>query len=117
MANGGIDAPEDAEKMIRKTNADGIGIGRGALKKPWLFFQIKKYFAEGKYSEFSLEEIKKAALRHAEMSYKNKGKHGIVEMRKYLLWYFRGFEGARDARRDLVRVESMGDIKKVLKIL
>ena len=115
LANGGIDDPEDAEKIIKKTNADGIGIGRGALKKPWLFFQIKKYFAEGEYDEFGLEDIKKAALKHAEMSYKNKGKHGIVEMRKYLLWYFRGFEGAKDARKDLVRVENIGDIKRVLK--
>ena len=115
LANGGINAPEDAEKIIKKTSADGIGIGRGALKKPWLFFQIKKYFSEGRYEEFSLKEIKKAALKHAKMSYKNQGKHGIFEMRKYLLWYFRGFEGAKDVRKDLVKVESVRDIEKVLK--
>ena len=115
LANGGIDTPEDAEKIIRKTNADGVGIGRGALKKPWLFFQIREFLEKGGYRELSLREIKKAALKHAKMSYKNMGKHGILEMRKYLLWYFRGFDGARDARRDLVRVESVEDIEKVLK--
>ena len=54
-------------------------------------------------------------LKHAKMSYKSKGKHGIIEMRKYLLWYFRGFEGAREVRKELVKVESVGDIEKVLK--
>jgi len=48
------------------------------------------------------------------MSSKSKGKHGVVEMRKYLLWYFRGFEGAKDIRKDLVRVESVEDIERVL---
>ncbi len=114
LANGGIDDPEGAIKMIKKTNADGIGIGRGALKKPWLFFQTKEYFEKGKYEEFSLADIKKVALRQAKIFYGNMGKHGIMEMRKYLLWYFRGFEGARDARKDLVKVESMEDIKKAL---
>lgn len=79
------------------------------------FFQTKEFLEKGEYQEFGLEEIKKAAIRHAKMSYKSKGKHGIVEMRKYLLWYFRGFEGAREVRKELVKVESVEDIKKVLK--
>jgi len=115
LANGGIDTPENAEKIIKRTNSDGIGIGRGALTKPWLFFQIREFLEKGEYREFSLREIKKAALKHAKMSYKNMGKHGILEMRKYLLWYFRGFEGAKDVRKELVRVESIEDIEKVLK--
>ena len=115
LANGGINTPKDAVKMLEKTGADGIGIARGALTKPWLFSQTKEFLEKGEYQEFGLSEIKKAALKHAKMSYKSKGKHGIVEMRKYLLWYFRGFEGAKEIRKELVKVESVGDIEKVLK--
>ncbi len=115
LANGGINTPLDAKIMLEKTGADGIGIARGALTKPWLFLQTKKYLEEGEYEEFNLSEIKKAALRHAKMSYKTGGNHGIVEMRKYLLWYFRGFENARAVRKELVRVESLEDVKRVLR--
>ena len=115
LANGGINTPEDAAKMLERTKADGVGIARGALMKPWLFSQTKEFFKKGEYKKFKLGEIKKAAIKHAKMSYRSKGKHGIVEMRKYLLWYFRGFEGAREIRKELVRVESVGDIEKVLK--
>ena len=115
LANGGINTPEDAKKMLEKTGADGIGIARGALTKPWLFAQTKEFLEKGEYREFGLREIKKAALRHAKISYKSKGKHGIIEMRKYLLWYFRGFERAREIRKELVKVESVKDIEKVLR--
>ena len=115
LANGGINTPEDAVKMLERTGADGIGIARGALTKPWLFSQTKEFLEKGEYQEFELGKIKKAAIKHAKMSYKSKGKHGIVEMRKYLLWYFRGFEGAKEIRKELVKVESVGDIEKVLK--
>ena len=117
IANGGINTPEDAKIMLEKTGADGLGIARGALKNPWLFRQINEYLETGEYHEFDLKEIKKAALRHAKMAEEDMGAHGILEMRKYLLWYFRGFENAKEFRRKLVEVESLEDVKAVLKML
>jgi nifR3 family TIM-barrel protein len=117
FANGGINTPMDAKIMLEKTGADGLGIARGALKNPWLFLQIKEYLATGEYREFDISEIKEAALAHARMAEENMGAHGILEMRKYLLWYFRGFENAKEFRRKLVEVESVKDIENVLAML
>lgn len=114
LANGGINTPENAKKMMEETGADGIGIARGSLARPWIFLQIKQYFEKGEYEELNFKDIKKIALEHAKISYKSTGKHGIVEMRKYLLWYFRGFDGAKEIRRELIRVESIADIERAL---
>lgn len=115
LANGGINTPLDAKIMLEKTGADGIGIARGALMKPWIFYEIRECLEKGEYGKFDLGKIKKIALDHARMSYKASGSHGILEMRKYLLWYFRGFENAKEIKRELVRVETVKDIEKVLK--
>jgi nifR3 family TIM-barrel protein len=117
IANGGINTPEDAKKILEKTGADGVGIARGALKNPWLFLQIEEYLETGEHHEFTIREIKEAALRHAAMSEEDLGAHGILEMRKYLLWYFRGFENAKEFRRKLVEVETLEDVKKTLEML
>lgn len=117
IANGGINTPEDAKIMLEKTGADGLGIARGALKNPWLFLQIREYLETGEYHEFDLSEIKQAALEHAAMSEEDLGAHGILEMRKYLLWYFRGFENAKEFRRKLVEVENLEDVKRTLDML
>lgn len=117
IANGGINTPEDAKIMLAKTHADGVGIARGALKSPWLFRQIKDYLEAGQYREFTLGKIKQAALRHARLAEEDLGAHGILEMRKYLLWYFRGFENAKEFRRRLVEVETYADVEKTLAML
>jgi tRNA-dihydrouridine synthase B len=114
IANGGILKPEDAKVMLEKTGADGVGLAQGVLGKPWLFKQIKEYFAQEEYKEYGFEEIKKIARKHAEMMYKKRGKQGVLEMRKHLAWYFKGFSGAAEMRQKLTRVKTLGEIKKTL---
>lgn len=114
LANGGILMPEDAIKMLKETGADGIGLAQGVMGKPWLFKQIKDYLRTGSYKELEFLEIKKVVIKHAEMMYKKKGRQGVLEMRKHLAWYFKGFEGASILRQRLVRVKSLNEIKELL---
>lgn len=114
LANGGILKPEDAKKMLDETGAAGVGIAQGCLGKPWIFKQIKDYLAIGKYAELDFNEVAKVALRHAELMEKKEGPQGIIEMRKHLAWYFKGFRNASDLRQKLVHVKDMEEIKEIL---
>jgi len=112
LANGGINTVEDGLELLKKTGADGVGIARGVLGKPWIFDEIKKQrFVKQK----TKEEIFKTALKHASMTEKLKGEVGIREMRKHLCWYVSGLPNARELRQKLVGVEKFSEIKKILK--
>ncbi len=115
IGNGNLNTPEDVKEMLEKTDADGVSLARGTYGKPWLFQQTKDFLNKGSYSFPTLKEIKKTALRHAKYNYKIKGDHGIIEMRKYLCWYFRGFDEASFWRQRLVSVTTLPEIKKILK--
>ncbi|MFA6537543.1 MAG: tRNA-dihydrouridine synthase [Patescibacteria group bacterium] len=115
IGNGNLNTPEDVAEMLEKTKADGVALARGIYGKPWLFSQIKNYLEKGKYYFPDLKEIKKTALLHAKYNFKMKGDHGIIEMRKYLCWYFRGFADASLWRQKLVSVTTFDEIKKILK--
>ncbi|MCK5062182.1 tRNA-dihydrouridine synthase, partial [Candidatus Parcubacteria bacterium] len=109
IANGGVSNYEDAQFLFKESCADGIGIGQGALGRPWIF----KAARTGQSVERSPRAIFKVAIEHARLSEELKGKQGILEMRKHLCWYASGLPGARELRRDLVKVETLKDIYKL----
>ncbi|MDD4900763.1 MAG: tRNA-dihydrouridine synthase [Patescibacteria group bacterium] len=115
----------DADWLLAKTGADGVGIGQGALGRPWIFQQlkIKNYQLRIKNADeksrgappgaSSKEEIFKVMLKHAKLAEKLKGQPGIVEMRKHLCWYVSGLPDAGALREKLVKAESSAQIKKI----
>jgi tRNA-dihydrouridine synthase B len=110
LANGGINTPEDAERILSETRADGIGIARGAIGRPWIFRLTHETF-----DEKNINDIFKIVLRHARLVEKIKGERGIIEMRAHLCTYLNGIPGARKLRGEMVKVKNIEDIESILK--
>ncbi len=110
LANGGVMNAEDGKKLLEQTQADGIGIARGALGQPWIFSQLVTHNSQ----LINKKYIFKLMLEHANLVYKLKGKRGVIEMRQHLAWYVRGLKDAKKLRAKLVQVESLKDIIKVI---
>ncbi|MFH1255500.1 MAG: tRNA-dihydrouridine synthase [bacterium] len=110
LANGGVRDKKIADEMLKLSQADGIGIGQGALGRPWIFDEVKNK----KLKIRSNKDIYQAALKHAILAEKLKGKQGIVEMRKHLCWYAGGMKNASALRLKLARVENLSDIENIL---
>lgn len=112
LANGGINDLAGAKKALRDSGADGLGLARGVLGRPWMFKEIKK----GKRIDLKAKEIFKLALSHADLAFKLKGKAGIIELRKHLVWYVAGLPGAAKIREQLVKVSSLKDVRNIFKL-
>jgi len=113
LANGNITNPEIAQKTLKLTQADGLGLARGLYGRPWLFSQIKDYLKTNNYKKKTWAQIKKIALEHAKLNFKIKDAHGIIEMRKHLLFYTKGQDQAKEMRKELVKAETIKDIAKI----
>jgi tRNA-dihydrouridine synthase len=50
LANGDIHSPQQAQRLLKETGVKGLMIGRGAIRNPWLFSQIRSQL-EGKTPE------------------------------------------------------------------
>lgn len=114
LANGGIHSPEEAKKMIDATGAAGVGVARGAWGHPWIFKQIKDYLQTGTYAEVTHDEMKRYVIEHTERALATKGPHGIIELRKHLARYVRGFAGASSVRTALVHATTVEEVKAAL---
>ena len=114
LANGGINSPEKAKEVLEETSADGVGIARGSWGRPWIFQQIKDYLATGQYKTLAWDEIKQVLQQHAELALLVKGSYGLIEFRKHLVWYVKGFPGASELRAKLVQVKSITEVKEII---
>jgi tRNA-dihydrouridine synthase B len=116
LGNGGINTPEEAMEIIKKTGIGGLGLARGVQGKPWLFEQIKNYLKNDKYKEKTVKQVFKIAIEHSKRAEKEKGEFGILEMRKHLCWYVKNMPEASKLRQKLIQVKSCTDVEKILKV-
>ncbi len=89
IANGDIDSPEKAKKVLEQTGADAIMIGRAAQGRPWIFREIAHYLANGvKLAPPQPEWIRDILLQHLENLYAFYGEfQGVRIARKHIAWY------------------------------
>jgi len=112
FGNGDIDSPEKALEYKNRYGVDGIMIGRAAIGYPWIFNEIKHYFATGKHLPVpTIEQRVKAAKDHLSWSMEWKGeKLGIVEMRRHYTNYFKGIPNFKEYRTVMVTSNSPEEI-------
>lgn len=108
FGNGDIDTPQKALEYRNRYGVDGIMIGRASIGYPWVFREIKHYFAhKTELAPPTMSERVDAAADHLSMSVKWKGERlGIVEMRRHYANYFKGIPHFKDQRLALVTLDS-----------
>ena len=112
FGNGDVDSPQKALAMRNRYGVDGIMIGRAAIGYPWIFREIKGYFATGQLSDLpSVKERIRVLKKHLDRSIQWKGmKLGILEMRKHYKNYFQGIPNMKPYRAKLVVSNSYDEI-------
>jgi len=104
FGNGDIDSPQKALEYKQKYQVDGIMIGRASIGYPWIFNEIKHFFATGEMlPPPTIDDRVDIAIRHLQKSIEWKGERvGVVEMRRHYTNYFRGLPGIKEHRAQLV---------------
>ena len=97
IANGDIDTPQKARRVLDLTRADGVMIGRAAQGRPWIFREITHYLATGEeLSPPAVEEVRSLLLKHLDGHYSFYGTElGVRTARKHIIWYTRDLAGGR----------------------
>jgi tRNA-dihydrouridine synthase B len=132
IGNGDIASVEDALEKLG--NLDGVMVGRGTFGNPWLMRDIAVAFQNpsawradtvAKNTTGADEHAKRASfsekvpfiLEHCELAVKIKGeRRGVLEMRRHLSSYVKGFDGARELRTKLLQIEKFSELKAALSV-
>ena len=116
FGNGDIDSAEKALEYRNKYGVDGIMIGRAAIGYPWIFEEIKHYFATRQLlPPPTMADRVEAVRNHLLWSVEWKGeRQGVLEMRRHYANYFKGIPNFKPYRQQLVTLDNVEEILKVL---
>ncbi|MDI6775292.1 MAG: tRNA-dihydrouridine synthase family protein [Verrucomicrobiota bacterium] len=130
IGNGGVMNVRDAVHMRAQTGADGIMVGRGALGNPWVFQEVRAYFAGQAWAPPSLAERRAVILEHLARLCRLKTRDpryatsrqprlspevaAVMLFRAHLLKYLAGFPGAGAIRAGLNAMCAHADVERAL---
>ena len=114
IGNGDVTSAKVALEKLK--DLDGIMVGRATFGNPWIMAEISAALKNKKYTPpQSLKEKIPLILEHSRLAIESKDRRGLLEMRKHLSVYIKGFKSAGEFRSRLVQVESMKDIEKIFR--
>jgi nifR3 family TIM-barrel protein len=115
LANGNIHSPARAEEVLRTTGAAGLMIGRGAIRNPWFFHQIRQHLrGETVFTPRGLDVLEYIrALYDAVCSPDVRESAQVQKMKKYLNYVAAGAEPTGKFLHDIRRVETKTDFFRV----
>ncbi len=116
LGNGDIWEAEDALRMMRGTQCDGVIVGRGCLGRPWLFRDLASVFA-GREPENPprLGVIRDIMLEHAALLTAWFGERTAMRsFRRHATWYTKGFRGSAELRQRLMQITTLDELRQAL---
>ena len=117
IANGDVFSPKDAVDIVKRTGADMVMIGRGALGNPWLFGQCAAALRGEPIPERPpLAQRIDVAVEQIELTARQKGERiACLEARRQYILYLKGIPYAGYYKEKLCRIETLEQVYEITK--
>jgi len=117
IGNGDLRQPGDAARMRDETGCAGVMVGRAALGDPWLPGAMAAVLAGRRPPPPpGPDEIARVLCIHLQkmIDWVGEERRAVQRMRKHLVWYTRGIEGAARLRRLLPGLHTAEHMRQAL---
>ncbi len=108
IGNGDVATAEDAERLLRQTGCDGVMVGRGATRNPWIFHQIRRRLLGGDEPAPTLTDRRRLILGHFHMvAEREANRFALHKLRKFTGWYTYGLPNGKRLRRQIQQLDTV----------
>ncbi len=118
IANGDILTEDDAVEALRRSDADGVMIGRGCYGRPWFLAQVAHFLRTGsRLREPPLTRQKDILTVHYHAILEHFGdRAGVRLARKHVSWYSRGLPGSAEFRAAMNRLSDAASVLHLIDV-
>lgn len=107
IGNGDVLEADHALRMFRVTGCDGVMVGRGATRNPWIFRQIAARLGHGRAGEPTLAERRQLITNHFRTVVgREEPRVALGKLRTFTGWYSHGLPGGLKLRRQIQQLGS-----------
>lgn len=116
IANGDIDSPEKAQRVLQHTGADAVMIGRAAMGRPWIFREVDYFLRTGQtLMPPGLPEIRDLLLHHLDDHYRFYGEYtGVRTARKHIGWYMQNVPKGQTLTAHINAIDNTAEQARVI---
>jgi tRNA-dihydrouridine synthase B len=114
--NGDVKTPEDAVRMFRETNVDGVMIGRAALHNPFIFRDIHAHVNGEPVVANEIERRIDAMQRYLSKidAAPQPDRWKLHKARTVIGWFSKGIPHGKDIRSGLQDIVAVSDVQRLL---
>jgi tRNA-dihydrouridine synthase len=116
IGNGDLTSGADVIRRRAETGIAGAMIGRAAMSAPWIFNEVKHYFATGEQlAAPSIEEKWEVVRRHCHLAVTEWGDEdkAMRSMRARLMAYSKGFRQSKQLRDRFQHISSLAELEEI----
>lgn len=119
IANGDVFSGEAAVRLLRRTGADMVMVGRGAFGDPWIFDRIHASLNGQPEPDLpALSERINTASEQFRLACSWKDPHiACLEARRQLCWYLKGIPHINAFKREIVTISSPQDFHRISEMI
>jgi len=110
IGNGDIVTPEDAFRMMRETQCDGVMIGRGALSNPWIFRQIEEIRHGLPPTQATVEDKYNLIKSYFQLLFEEETPGAIGKMKQFASWFTHAIPYGAALRKSIYESESTREV-------
>lgn len=116
LVNGDILTVEDAVAALEQSGADGVMVGRGAMRDPWILRRIADHLAGRTPYRPTLAEREAALLRYFDQleGEANTQRRAVGRMKKVTGYFTRGLPHGAELRQTIYHRFSVPDIREAV---
>lgn len=106
LGNGDLVTAAQAKQRLDDGYCHAVMIGRGALKNPWIFQELR-----GETPEYDFPTL---IEEHFALAMEHRGRQrAFLSLKKFFAWYAAGYRNASQFRASLFRTENVDELKQL----
>lgn len=108
LGNGDIQSPQQAVTRLKNSGCDGVLIGRGCLKNPFIFFDAYRLWKGLPIRDREQRQFAKIFRRLFEYLDLYCEPHLVgIQLKKFAAWYSTGYPGASQFRKEIFQTQDV----------